>query len=69
MEGACVCGNEPWCYIKCGEISGLAEDLLPSQKGICSMELIKEVSYIVMSMWIPAIPNVQKTWYEYQSIQ
>jgi len=50
-------------------ISGLAEDLLPSQEGICSMKLIKEVSYIVMSTWMPAIPTVQKTRYENQTIQ
>jgi hypothetical protein len=40
VEGACECGDEP----KMRRISQLAGDLLASQEGICSMEL---VSYLV----------------------
>jgi hypothetical protein len=38
VAGACECGNEPPGSIKCGEF--LAEKLLASQEGLCSMELV-----------------------------
>jgi hypothetical protein len=39
VAGSCECGNEPSGFIKRG-ISLLAEDLLASQEGLCSMELV-----------------------------
>jgi hypothetical protein len=36
VAGSCECGNEPSGSIKRGE---LADDLLASQEGLCSMEL------------------------------
>ena len=38
VAGSCVYGDELSDSIKCGEISRLAEDLLDSQEGLCSME-------------------------------
>ena len=40
MTSACECDNEPLGYIKCGDFFLLAEDLLASQEGLCSMELV-----------------------------
>jgi hypothetical protein len=34
------CGNEGLGPIKCGKFLGLALELLPSQEGLCSMELL-----------------------------
>lgn len=39
MSRACECSNEHSGLIKCG-ISGLAEDLLDSQEGLCSTDLV-----------------------------
>jgi hypothetical protein len=39
VAGFCECGNEPSGCIKCGDLR-LAEDLLTSQEGLCSMELV-----------------------------
>jgi hypothetical protein len=36
VAGACECRNEPSGSIKCGEFF----DLLASQEGLCSMELV-----------------------------
>jgi hypothetical protein len=35
--GCCECGNEPSGFIKCGEISSVAEELLASQVGLSFM--------------------------------
>ena len=43
MAGSCECGNEPSGSIKCGEFVGVAEDLLASQGGLCSKELVSYV--------------------------
>jgi hypothetical protein len=40
MADRCECGNEPSGSLKCGGISWLAEALLRSQAGRCSVELI-----------------------------
>ena len=40
MAGCCECGNELSISIKCGKISCLTEDLLVSQEGLSSMELM-----------------------------
>ena len=40
MVGCCESGNEPLSSIKCEGISCLAEDLLASQEGLCSMDLV-----------------------------
>jgi hypothetical protein len=42
VASSCECGNEPSGSITCGGISGLAEDLLASQEGLCSMELVSK---------------------------
>jgi hypothetical protein len=39
VAGACVCGNEHK-FHKMEGIYCLAEDLLPSQEGLCSMNLV-----------------------------
>jgi hypothetical protein len=39
MEVCCERNNEPSGSIKCGELSGLLEELLAFQEGLCSMEL------------------------------
>ena len=40
MAGCCECGNEPFGFHNMQGISRVAEDLLASQEGLCSMELI-----------------------------
>jgi hypothetical protein len=42
VAGCCECGNEPSSFIKLvgGGGSRLAEKLLASQEGLCSMELV-----------------------------
>ena len=41
MASACECGNVYSGSTKCGEFLDLAEDLLASQEGLCSMELVR----------------------------
>jgi hypothetical protein len=41
VAGSCECGNEPSDSVKCGEFLELAEKLLASQEGLCSMELVE----------------------------
>jgi hypothetical protein len=40
VVGCCECGNETPVFIKCQEISWLADDLLASQEGLCFVELV-----------------------------
>jgi hypothetical protein len=40
VVGSCECGNETLGWIKCGDLFGLAENLLVSQEGLCYMELV-----------------------------
>jgi hypothetical protein len=40
VAGSCECGDEPSGYIKCEEFLRVAENLLASQKGCCSMKLV-----------------------------
>ena len=47
MLGSCECGNEPLGFTKCGECSFVAEKLLASQEGLCSMELVYSILYDV----------------------
>jgi hypothetical protein len=42
VVGACEGGNEPSGSIKCGGISSLAAELLSSQKGLCSIDLVNK---------------------------
>ena len=47
VVGACECGNEPWGSIKCGEFLDWME-LLASQEGLCSMQLVSWVTHLFM---------------------
>jgi hypothetical protein len=49
MAGCCECGNEPLHSIKYEEFSWIAEDLLASQEGLCSMESLDYVKCEVLS--------------------
>jgi hypothetical protein len=40
VSGFCECDNEHLGSIKCGEFLGLALELLASQEGLCSVELL-----------------------------
>jgi hypothetical protein len=40
VAGCCECGNEPSGSVKCGKFLELAEDLLASQEGLCSVKLV-----------------------------
>jgi hypothetical protein len=39
VVGSCEHGNEPLCFMKCGEF--LAKGLLASQEALCLLELVK----------------------------
>ena len=41
QPGFCEHGNEPSSFIKCGEFPWLGEEMLASQEGLCSMELVR----------------------------
>ena len=47
MAVCCECGNEHSGFMKCGEFFSVAKDLLASQEGLCSMEL---VSYMITAV-------------------
>jgi hypothetical protein len=40
VAGSCEHGDEPSGFIKCGEFLDWLSELLASQKGLCSMELV-----------------------------
>jgi hypothetical protein len=40
VAGSCECGNEPSGFYKTRGISWLADDLLASEEGLCSLELV-----------------------------
>jgi hypothetical protein len=46
--GSCGCGDEPLGFIKCEEFLDLDEDLLASQEGFCSMDLVIMETQVVL---------------------
>jgi hypothetical protein len=40
VSGSCECGNGHLGSIKCGEFLGLALEVLASQEGLCTVELL-----------------------------
>ena len=49
--GTCKHDNKPSVSIKCGRISWPAEELLASQEGLCSMELVYLYMSLLYFMW------------------
>ena len=48
----CECGTEPSCAIKCGQFLEYLEDLLASQEGLYSMELVLYNGVCLIFVWL-----------------
>jgi hypothetical protein len=51
VAGCCEWGNEPSGFHKMRGISGLAEDRLDSQEGLCSLEFCSHLSGRFIVQW------------------